>query len=175
MKKKYFLLAIAIMAFSLPASAQEGRYVRKQRQPNFYIPKVVMEEKTEKLPEFHIPQPEKKVVKVIRIKRPIEDIDDEDDFENDYDNTNDNYAGTEYSDEKILDPMQVAGDNKYLYLLEGIDLNDYPAYQTKFEEYLEDLEYIANTGEYPENQGLAADLGEMDSNLRIKVGKNFGI
>ncbi len=49
------------------------------------------------------------------------------------------------------------------------DLEVMPQYKQKYDEYIEDLEYIGDTGEYPNNQGLRNDLAKMDSDEKFYI------
>ena len=44
-----------------------------------------------------------------------------------------------------------------------------PQYKQKYDEYIEDLEYIGDTGEYPNNQGLRNDLAKMNSDEKFYI------
>lgn len=44
-----------------------------------------------------------------------------------------------------------------------------PQYKQKYDEYIEDLEYIGDTGEYPNNQGLQNDLAKMNSDEKFYI------
>ena len=44
-----------------------------------------------------------------------------------------------------------------------------PQYKQKYDEYIEDLEYIGDTGEYPNNQSLQNDLAKMNSDEKFYI------
>lgn len=48
-------------------------------------------------------------------------------------------------------------------------LAEMPQYKQKYDEYIEDLDYIAETGEYPSNQGLQNDLAKMNSDEKLYI------
>lgn len=158
--KKIFaaLAAIAVICASV-AWAQTGGYVRKKIEPNFFIPKSA-QPKPEKLPmpyykqpvipaeETTVPAPQEQPLPVVEQTQ--------------------NTAPTTAA--KAPAPV-VAPTPAEKSVVQN--LSDTPEYQRKYQEYLQDLEYIAATGERPSNANLDNDLKQMNSNERIKLDQKF--
>lgn len=167
MKNSVFaVLLLSIILLSVAAVAQEGRYVRKKLTPNFFIPQSELERR-EVLPPFYYeePKPAPKPKAVQQQPQPEEEM-------------------IEVSSPQI-ETTTVTSLPKPFNIDEAIhsqyqkynnqDLARTPEYQQKYNDYIRDLKFIAETGNYPENQTLNNDLAMMNSNDRIIVGDTFGI
>lgn len=190
MKKKIFtaiFLIISILWIS-DGYAQQ-RYVRKKVKPEFFIPESAYD-KPEKLPEFILP-PEPQIEPVvnnnslnraeplplpeyitgsrpretttIQSPTPVAPVYEEPQYVEAVEpQINDDF------DEEVF-------ESAYLYFVDDIDLRELPLYKQKYDEYLDDLQAISETGEMPENSALAQDLSMMNSDLKIIVKDEFGI
>ncbi len=159
--------ALSLILLSGAVSAQEGRYVRKKLTPNFFIPQAELERR-EVLPPFYYeePKPEPKPQAVPKQMQPQEE------------------EFTEISSPQIEpttvislpEPFNIdkAIHSQYLNY-NNQDLARTPEYQQKYNDYIRDLKFIAETGNYPENPVLNNDLAMMNSNDRIIVDNTFGI
>lgn len=163
----FAVLALSLILLSVAVSAQEGRYVRKKLAPNFFIPQAELEHR-EVLPPFYYeePKPEPKPQAVPKQTQPQEE-----EF------VETNSPQIELTTVTPLpEPFNIdkAIHSQYLNY-NNQDLERTPEYQQKYNDYIRDLKFIAETGNYPENPVLNNDLAMMNSNERIIVGDTFGI
>lgn len=170
MQKSFFIFSIAaIAALSISALAQQpGKYVRKQLKPAFFIPDKELN-RTEKLPEFNY-YPEKKAIIEDEAHPEIIEISDEVDMV------------SELPEEIAESSLPPSTDNRKPLKIESEYINynkeelaAMPEYKQKYDDYINDLKIIAETGKSPENKRLAEDLAKMNSNDRIIVDENFGL
>lgn len=168
MKNSVFaVLLLSIILLSVAAVAQEGRYVRKKLTPNFFIPQSELERR-EVLPPFYYeePKPAPKPKAVQQQPQPEQEEMIEVSSPQIETTTVTSLPKPFNIDEAIHSQYQ-----KY----NNQDLARTPEYQQKYNDYIRDLKFIAETGNYPENQTLNNDLAMMNSNDRIIVGDTFGI
>ncbi|MGN0914697.1 MAG: hypothetical protein ACI4OW_07390 [Alphaproteobacteria bacterium] len=168
MKNSVFaVLLLSIILLSVAAVAQEGRYVRKKLMPNFFIPQSELERR-EVLPPFYYeePKPTPKPKAVQQQPQPEQEEMIEVSSPQIETTTVTSLPKPFNIDEAIHSQYQ-----KY----NNQDLARTPEYQQKYNDYIRDLKFIAETGNYPENQTLNNDLAMMNSNDRIIVGDTFGI
>lgn len=168
MKNSVFaVLLLSIILLSVAAVAQEGRYVRRKLTPNFFIPQSELERR-EVLPPFYYeePKPAPKPKAVQQQPQPEQEEMIEVSSPQIETTTVTSLPKPFNIDEAIHSQYQ-----KY----NNQDLARTPEYQQKYNDYIRDLKFIAETGNYPENQTLNNDLAMMNSNDRIIVGDTFGI
>ena len=168
MKNSVFaVLLLSIILLSVAAVAQEGRYVRKKLTPNFFIPQSELERR-EVLPPFYYeePKPAPKPKAVQQQPQPEQEEMIEVSSPQIETTTVTSLPKPFNIDEAIHSQYQ-----KY----NNQDLARTPEYQQKYNDYIRDLKFIAETVNYPENQTLNNDLAMMNSNDRIIVGDTFGI
>lgn len=168
MKNSVFaVLLLSIILLSVAAVAQEGRYVRKKLTPNFFIPQSELERR-EVLPPFYYeePKPAPKLKAVQQQPQPEQEEMIEVSSPQIETTTVTSLPKPFNIDEAIHSQYQ-----KY----NNQDLARTPEYQQKYNDYIRDLKFIAETGNYPENQTLNNDLAMMNSNDRIIIGDTFGI
>lgn len=169
MKRILFAAAAAAIAVTagINADAQPGNFVRKKLTPNFFIPKSETE-RQEVLPPFYYEQPQprkaEKKKEIMKVEQAPETLNSPE-IEN-------------INSGEIMPPKPFAfdkqTDSKYVNYNRK-ELAKTPEYQQKYDDYINDLKIIAQTGHYPENQRLYEDLAAMDSNERIVVDDSFGI
>lgn len=173
MKKSFLILSVAVAAvLSLTAFAQQpGRYVRKQLKPAFFIPEKELN-RSEKLPEFHYYPQNKKAIRPVEkdIEPEILEISDEVDLTSELpQETADTTALPAVDNTK---PLKI--ESEYITYNKE-ELAAMPEYKQKYDDYINDLKVIAETGKAPENKRLNDDLAKMNSNDRIIVDANFGL
>lgn len=132
MRRKSVAAAILFGLIAGAAVSGEGRYMRKQLQPDFFMPEKVLFNQPEKLP----PLPEVKKSSDMKKTAAVA-------AEN----------NTVLKDEENLQTAAEA----------------VPEYQTKFDDYNRDIDYISRSGEIPVNARLNADLEQMKSNELFRV------
>lgn len=168
MKMKNFTI-IFLSSSILCASTvwAQDRYVRKTQEPDFFIPESA-KEKPEKLPEFPLIEYYKQQQATEEQRARIENINeiyDEDEWK--YDDTPSN------EEEKIYTDYWGLSNSYYLSMVQDDGLGQTPEYRNKYNEYLDDLEVIAETNIAPQNLNLIKDLIKMDSNEQVAVDENF--
>lgn len=130
----------------LTVQAQET-FVRKKIKPNFFIPAQEIEKPTAKLPQPKYSAGQEETIKVAS----PEDITEQENITE----TQSPEASTS-SQETISAPK-----------------TEIPAYQLKYQEYLEDISKVAKGKNLPDNQTLNNDLSKMNSEERILVDRQF--
>ncbi len=167
MKNSVFaVLLLSIILLSVAAVAQEGRYVRKKLTPNFFIPQSELERR-EVLPPFYYeePKPAPKPKAVQQQPLPEEEMIEVSSPQ--IETTTVTSLPKPFNIDEVIHSQYQKYNNQ--------DLARTPEYQQKYNDYIRDLKFIAETGNYPENQTLNNDLAMMNSNDRIIVGDTFGI
>ena len=132
-----FLILVSIVFFGNIITA-EGRYVRKQLEPDIFIPTYALPQQ-EKLPMPRYYEGQAETVKNAK-PEPARKM------------------TTEEIEIKTVsvDSLMKSG---------GAD------YQQKYDDYLDDLRHISQTGQLPRNEKLMADLQKMTTDERIVVQK----
>lgn len=159
MIKNFLILAGFLMCAGV-VWAQEGRFVRKQLKPDFFMPEGELDY-TEKLPP--IPYNYDTDTKVLKAEV-LEVIREADYYE-------DEAMDLENEGETPITEVEIST----IGISFGNGFGQTPQYKQKFDEYMKDLEYIGQTGRAPSNEGLLRDLGKMGSNERVLVDEEFGL
>lgn len=128
----------------------KARYVRKQLEPDFFIPKSD-KNKPEKLPMPVYLEGEEVTVKNARRG---------DVFVNEVD---------EPAEENRVQEVMALPKTSTQSPIKEEALEDTPKYQQKYNDYSNDIEQIGRTGTMPENPELQEDLEQMNSDERIPL------
>lgn len=155
------------------ACAQTLNYVRKKVQPNFFIPqKDLTEQKPEKvgLPQYKRGET---TTKHISVDDNLEAIADEQRqrFQAAEEKWQSSRRPFNTNTEKASKASKTSSPTPPVE--ESNKAHDIPDYQTKYQEYLKDLEAISRNGTLPNNPGIQDDLSAMNSEQRIEIDKNF--
>lgn len=181
MRKLFLITAlVAISILSHPVGAEQpGRYVRKQLKPSFFVPDKEFG-RNEKLPEFNYypNKPQKIIVKT----EPVQKIEPEA-VEQETVQVLEVINEVDMSDRRPVAETSVPVANvvsttpiesKYINY-DKDELAKTPEYQQKYDDYINDLKSIAQTGTTPENKRVSQDLSKMGTNERIVVDESFGL
>jgi len=133
---KFLILFFVVWAGNVMAA--DGRYVRKQLEPDIFIPAYALPQQ-EKLPMPRYSQGQEETIKAVK-PEPARKTDTEE-----------------------IELKTVSIDS----LLQSGSVD----YQQKYDDYLNDLKHISQTGQLPENKKLTADLQKMTTDERIVVKK----
>lgn len=134
----FFLILFLGIGFD-PAAA---RYVRKQQEPDFFIPESARQ-RPEKLPLPRYSAGAEETIKQVEPEREVR----------------------KYNiDMKASQNIDTVSETS---APEGVE--ETPDYQHKFDDYSRDLEQIDSQGQIPDNQVLREDLNQMNSDQRIVV------
>ena len=136
MRKKLIAAAVLFVSVAVAAATGQGRYVRKQLQPDFFMPEKVRFNQPEKLPPL--------------LKK------------------------EEFSQKAEEDVAKAAAQNTAVSesgksIRIQAEKEAVPEFQTKFDDYNRDIDYISRSGEIPVNARLNADLEQMNSNELFRV------
>lgn len=148
MRKIHFGLwaAVAALMGILTAQAQET-YVRKKIKPNFFIPTQEIERPAAKLPQPQFTAGQEETIKVA--------------------------SPEENSEPEATSEAQTPQASTSSQETISARKSEAPAYQQKYQEYLEDIGEVAKGKNLPENQTLNNDLSKMNSEERILVDRQF--
>lgn len=153
MKRIFFTVIFSLTAFLWidNANAQQGKYVRKKVKPTFFIPETALD-KPEKLPDFYVFEEEQYhevKPKPVAVKQ--------------------NQITNNEAPIETMVVQKVEEESIYLKTLKNMQVKETPEYKNKFDEYMKDLNIIAEQNIIPENKTLENDLAKMDSNFRVKI------
>lgn len=127
------------LAILLLMQVAQARYVRKQVEPEFFIPENTLS-RPENLPIPRYLSGEEQTVKQVVPER----------------------QQPKTVQKTLEDDLLNETEDSY-------DENPAPDYQQKYEDYSRDLEHISRNGQLPENKVLTNDLAQMQSDQRIIV------
>ena len=145
-------MALVFTAAIIYIHDSKARYVRKQIEPDFFIPESD-KTKPEKLPMPVYLEGEEVTVKNARRG---------DVFVNEAD---DNLVAVE----EVIEPKAAPQEPQQQPQVQERVLEDTPEYKQKYDDYNNDLEQIAKTGTMPENKNLQKDLEQMNSDDRVPL------
>ena len=139
-----FSKIMLICACCLYALSSQAQYVRKQLKPAFFIPEQELSYQ-EKLPPIPMVQPQTSLETVKKVSAPSDEPS----------------ATNTPSPSKKKSTITV---NKPI-----LDEEIHPDYKEKYDDYLNDLKIIEETGKIPANKSLEQDLKKMNSNIPFEV------
>ena len=197
MQKSFLLPVLSVLAlFSSFAGAEyPGRYVRKQLKPNFFIPAEELDH-TEKLPEFnYYPEEERKAARygktaekeqIIKVIRAPKETQNAEAVQTETKAPSTETAAAEIPQVPVNDMPAPLPENipsaadmteiKSAYIeYDKDELAQIPEYKQKYDDYINDLKIIAETGQIPENPRVVFDLTKMSTNERLVVTDKFGL
>lgn len=129
--KKIIFFAFLFLLIINDINAQ---YIRKIKEPDFFMPENAKLHKQERLPSLNI----KKI-------------------DNSLEETQKNFQNN--NQDNNLSEKEKVSDNKSLY-----DIIEVPDYKNKYDEYIRDIKIYNKTKQMPENPELEKDLAKMNSN-----------
>lgn len=139
--KGILIVLTAVLSGFISEAAAQGTYVRKQLEPDFFIP-ASAKPKPEKLPMPRYLYGEEETIKNAKPEPEPQRI-----------------------PAAVAEEPNVNNGN----VLDGLEQT--PDYQQKFDDYSNDLDHISRTGELPANPNLEQDLSEMNSSGRRVIEK----
>ncbi len=149
MNRLFVLVFGALVFVSAGVRAEEGRYVRKMLEPDFFIPEEDKFFQQEKLPPVYL---NGKNITDPTTRKSAE---------------KESVAGREANQEEKNDNELSVKHGVQAKTNTGIE----PAYRQKYDAYHQDLENITDDGDIPANSALDAALREMNSEDVFKVKK----
>lgn len=163
-------MLIGAICFAGDVLAQSSKtYVRKQAQPQYFVPAKDLDYR-EKLPEFAHYNYKNTYDNTVRHVKAIDSYDQEDAF------------ADEEEGEDPIDDLQEAAVNAQIARTQpkvNKAINDYlendgvgkePVYKQKYYDYINDLKVLSKTGKAPKNETLERDLLKMSSDRVWEVG-----
>lgn len=156
--KKIFLVA-ALLFLGREVLAQEA-FVRKQREPDFFIPNSAkIQPERLVMPRYHLAddlkQPEPEQPRYVKVKPKVKKkVQNKPELVVRYNKED------EQTSQKELEPEAIMSD-----------FANTPVYQRNYTQYSKDLEEIGKTGKIPYNAELENDLAKMNSEQRIVLEK----
>lgn len=140
---KKLILAMAFM-IGMGLNVAAAKYVRKQPEPNFFIPESARQQ-PEKLPLPKYTAGQEESVKMVEPEKPA---------------PRRGVISPEASQivDTVTKPVEEIPSDE-----------DLPDFQHKFDNYSRDLEQISRNGQIPANPALEEDLNQMNSDQRIVV------
>ena len=137
--------AAVVFCFVISIGSAFAEYQRKQLKPDFFIPEAALPQ-PEKLPPIKIPEPAEEEESVVQVsQRPVSSS-----------NINPVQSAEKSRNESAV-PLSAHPEAP------SFKLSNMPEYKHKYDDYITDLKYIAETGKYPQNQALQNDLSKMSS------------
>ncbi|MBQ9236087.1 MAG: hypothetical protein IJ184_06465 [Alphaproteobacteria bacterium] len=142
------------------ASGAYGQYMRKLREPDFFIPEADKMHKQEKIPEFKL---------VVKEKQAAENNNSKTEAGFEENSANIKVGVVKLAADAVKNTQNVAvgrEDNikKSLYDIKGV-----PEYKNKYNQYIDDIMTFYNEGKMPENEKLQKDLAAMSSSDNFEV------